>query len=616
MDRNGLNNPLSYLRPEDYRDLLKTPDERLRSKGITWYIDNHPRIVVCGDRSSGKSSILEAISGQAFPIEHTLCTRFPIELTLRCGVEEPTKIKIRAGLKRSIAEKLRLDGFRRSISGSSIELKNVVRQAELFLGIKNSNQIVSDTLCIDICDPSQPHLTIVDLPGTFEAEENDKNAGDAEIVVDLVREYAKQPRTLMLYVIPASKEVKNERTANLCKLIDPDPTRMLILITKPDKVPINSQNEEKYIEHVLGGCDKVGVGWHILRNRTCLECAFSLEERNMAEKDFFNQYHWRFFDPDQLGAEALRVRLNRKLKNQLIVQLQRFAAQLEEELPMYRHFLSQLGPYRSSIEQQRSYLLRIGSGYNELIESALSGKYESIFFTDGTKIENSQRCLRAVVHNLSDSFAKRMRIDGNAHEIVDGGGNLTGRKIRRGAFADTAQQLLKDHGGIELPGTFGPGSIRALFELYAAPWDAIVRKYEHEIVEAAKITIYEVVTHLSDKITAKSILDYILPSITELEKSLHSRIVDIQYATRSYLTTYDKRFGHNMQKARGAAHEQDLRQALTPFLLTQNENCIQVQLDTVIQTICKTLEKPSMDRYASVQATYAMESYYNVSSYR
>ena len=613
VDRNGLTNPLFYLRPENYRDLLKSPDERLRSKGISWYIDNYPQVVICGDRSSGKSSILEAISGHAFPIEHTVCTKFPIELTLRCGIEEPTRIKIKADPKRCIAEKLRLDSFRRSVYGSAIELKNIIRQAELFLGLRNTKHLIKDALCIEMCDPNQPHLTLVDLPGIFEAEGSDQSATDAEMVKDLVREYSKQGHTIMLVVIPVSKELQNERISNICKLVEAECIRTLMVITKPDTVPGISQNEEKYVEHVLSGRDKFGPGWHILRNRTCLECAFTLEERNMAERRFFGQDQWRFFDPNHLGAEALRVRLNKLLKDQLIVQLRKFATQLEGEIPMYRHMMLQLGPCRPSIEQQSSYLLRISSRYGNLIESALSGNYESAFFTNGTKIEITQRRLRAVIHNLNDSFAQSMRANGHAQEIVDGKEAGKGRAIHRGDFVDTIQQRLKDHGGIELPGTFGPGTIRALFEVYTAPWDAIVGEYERRIVEAAKRAIQEIVKYVSDKITAEGIMNYIQPSMTELERSLHSRIMDIQYATKSYLTTYNPRFGHDMQKARSAAYEENLRQSLTPFLMMQDKNYIQAQLDTVIQTICKTIEEPSMERYASVQATYAMESYYQVS---
>jgi len=66
---------------KDHRDLLDILD-RLRSQGLSRFVDL-PQIIVCGDQSSGKSSVLEAISGMSFPAKDNLCTRFATELILR-----------------------------------------------------------------------------------------------------------------------------------------------------------------------------------------------------------------------------------------------------------------------------------------------------------------------------------------------------------------------------------------------------------------------------------------------------------------------------------------------------------------------------------------------------
>lgn len=42
-----------------------------------------PQLVVCGDQSAGKSSVLEGISGCPFPRQDGLCIRFPTEIVLR-----------------------------------------------------------------------------------------------------------------------------------------------------------------------------------------------------------------------------------------------------------------------------------------------------------------------------------------------------------------------------------------------------------------------------------------------------------------------------------------------------------------------------------------------------
>ena len=56
--------------------------DKLRSYGISQYI-NLPQLIVYGDQSSSKSSVLEAISGIPFPTKDNLCTRFTTEVILR-----------------------------------------------------------------------------------------------------------------------------------------------------------------------------------------------------------------------------------------------------------------------------------------------------------------------------------------------------------------------------------------------------------------------------------------------------------------------------------------------------------------------------------------------------
>jgi hypothetical protein len=47
-----------------------------------------PQIVVVGDQSSGKSSVLEGLTGLPFPRDSGLCTRFATQITFR---RAPTK---------------------------------------------------------------------------------------------------------------------------------------------------------------------------------------------------------------------------------------------------------------------------------------------------------------------------------------------------------------------------------------------------------------------------------------------------------------------------------------------------------------------------------------------
>src|SRR5579871_3671080 len=75
-----------------------------------------PQLVVVGDQSSGKSSVLEAIARFHFPVNDQLCTRFPTKLILRRSAEERTHFSIDPGASRTEEERKRLQQFKGSLS--------------------------------------------------------------------------------------------------------------------------------------------------------------------------------------------------------------------------------------------------------------------------------------------------------------------------------------------------------------------------------------------------------------------------------------------------------------------------------------------------------------------
>lgn len=101
------------LQSKNGLDVLDTISS-LRSQGVGQYVDL-PQIIVCGDQSSGKSSVLEALSGMAFPTKDALCTRLATEIILRRSVdkrETTLAVSIIPGPNRSDVERRSLDEFR------------------------------------------------------------------------------------------------------------------------------------------------------------------------------------------------------------------------------------------------------------------------------------------------------------------------------------------------------------------------------------------------------------------------------------------------------------------------------------------------------------------------
>ena len=97
------------MQSKDHGELLDVID-LLRSQGISQYVPL-PQIIVCGDQSSGKSSVLEAISGVRFPTKDKLCTLFATDLVLRRDSTTRVPVAINPSPERSDEEKQRLGAF-------------------------------------------------------------------------------------------------------------------------------------------------------------------------------------------------------------------------------------------------------------------------------------------------------------------------------------------------------------------------------------------------------------------------------------------------------------------------------------------------------------------------
>jgi len=74
LSREGSGTDLTLLQTEQERRLLDAIED-VRKYDIKHEIEL-PQLVVCGKQSSGKSSVLEAISRIPFPRKSGICTRF------------------------------------------------------------------------------------------------------------------------------------------------------------------------------------------------------------------------------------------------------------------------------------------------------------------------------------------------------------------------------------------------------------------------------------------------------------------------------------------------------------------------------------------------------------
>jgi GTPase SAR1 family protein len=159
-----------------------------------------PQLVVCGDQSAGKSSVLEALTEIPFPRNDELCTRFATEIIMRRSTVDSLTIKVIPDDERPTNEKDSIKTFTETIQDFE-ELPKIMDRAMAVMGIGTSGPQASafarDVLSVEIEGPSRPQLTFVDLPGLIQNETKGVTKADVELVQEITDRYISQSRTII-----------------------------------------------------------------------------------------------------------------------------------------------------------------------------------------------------------------------------------------------------------------------------------------------------------------------------------------------------------------------------------------------------------------------------------
>lgn len=608
----------SSLQFNDTRGLLDIIDN-LRSQGISRYVDL-PEIIVCGEQSSGKSSVLEGISGVLFPSKDNLCTRFATELILRRGPVKPIKIHIIPGAEedRSEADREKLLNFHVSAAAEDLDLGDVIESAKAFMGIDDDKKTFSsDILRLELSGPEQPHLTLVDLPGLFQAGSRSQSDADSDTVKSLVLRYMRSPRSIILAVVSAKNDFNNQSITRYAREIDPSGVRTLGLITKPDTLDKGSDSESFYIELAQNKEVKFKLGWHVLRNRDYTTRHSSLHERNQTEQLFFSTGVWGSLNPSHVGVHSLKVRLSRILKDQILDQLPDVLAQIQDGIRDCKKRVEILGLARAGVQEQRRHLLTVSQSFTYLIKAATDGLYSDPFFGDASTNEGYRKRLRANVQNILTRFADTMRKDGHTYQIVDKTSPKHPGQISRQDYISKVNKLLTRSRGRELPGTFGPMIVGQLFLEQCKPWTRITEETTNEVVRAVGHVLYAALSHACDPSTREAVSKYIIyPKLDHLERELREKIIELfKPHSTGHPITYNHYLTENVQKAQAERRMREIKKTLEQFFGDDYTNLGAVKLSVDVESLTKLLAtktEADMNNYASSMATDFMEAYYKV----
>ena len=459
-----------------------------------------------------------------------------------------------------------------------------------------------------------------------------QTAADVELVLELVRWYMENERSIILAVVSAKNDYANQIVLKLAKQVDPRGSRTLGVITKPDTLPVGSESELGFVNLARNRDVDFRLGWHVLKNRDYESRNCTAEVRDQAEEAFFSRGIWQEVPRDLLGVNTLRPRLSKVLLQQIRAELPNLLTEIEANIKGFQRQLDRLGGSRAGLDEQRLFLLHVTQSFQSLVRAAADGTYDDAFFGDPRSIEGYSRRLRAVIQNLNLDFAHTMRTHGHRWQIVEKSDQLEAsgptmsprassspEKITRQMFITRVRDLLRRSRGRELPGMFSPLIVSDLFSEQSAPWEGLARRHIEATWNAARTFLDQVMSHLMDEKTAESLLREVIDPLMErrsehLDKRLKQLLAPYQ---KGHPITYNHYFTETVQNVREKRLEAQVAQKLQTFVGLKDLTSLEelrvkkVQVKSLVSALAAR-NQADMDSFACSEVLDCMEAYYKV----
>uniref|UniRef100_A0A8C2X4W0 Interferon-induced GTP-binding protein Mx n=1 Tax=Cyclopterus lumpus TaxID=8103 RepID=A0A8C2X4W0_CYCLU len=308
-------NTLNQQYEEKVRPCIDLIDS-LRSLGVEKDLAL-PAIAVIGDQSSGKSSVLEALSGVALPRGSGIVTRCPLELKMK---------RRREGEK--WYGKISYQDHEEEIEDPA-DVDRMIREAQnKMAGVGEG--ISNDLISLEIASPNVPDLTLIDLPGITRVAVKGQPENIGEQIKALIQEIITKQETISLVVVPSNVDIATTEALKMAQEVDPDGDRTLGVLTKPDLV--DKGTEESVVEIVRNLVIHLKKGYMIVRCRGQKEITerVSLTEATRREKAFFNDHvHFKILYKEN---HATVPKLAEKLTLELVLHIKRSLPRLEDQI--------------------------------------------------------------------------------------------------------------------------------------------------------------------------------------------------------------------------------------------------------------------------------------------
>uniref|UniRef100_A0AAR2IWU4 Interferon-induced GTP-binding protein Mx n=1 Tax=Pygocentrus nattereri TaxID=42514 RepID=A0AAR2IWU4_PYGNA len=320
-----------------------------------------PAIAVIGDQSSGKSSVLEALSGVALPRGTGIVTRCPLVLKLK-RVERGVSWSGRLAYQNKVQNLLKPDDVGHAVANAQNSLAG------------NGKGISHEMITLDIESSKVPDLTLIDLPGIARVATGDQPLDIEKQIKDLIEKFIKRQETISLVVVPANIDIATTEALKMANKVDPFGERTLGILTKPDLVDKGA--EETVVSTVCNQVIPLKKGYMIVkcRGQQDINSNLSLAKAIQNERDFFedNSHFKPLLEDGKATVPLLAERLTKELVEHIGRSLPQLQKQIEQKLEKTAKELRKLGDGVPLEEHEKNnFLIKKIHEFNQILSDVM-----------------------------------------------------------------------------------------------------------------------------------------------------------------------------------------------------------------------------------------------------